>query len=60
MISVDGENYGIIPAAKYEYDPCGNRVSEPAENEYEQPLRFSTKPWDPETVTCPRFMYQVL
>ncbi len=49
MISVDGPNYRILPAARYEYDPCGNRTNEPGENEYEQPLRFSTKPWDPET-----------
>lgn len=49
MISVDGENYGIIPAARYEYDPYGNRVNEPASGEYEQPFQFSTKQRDPET-----------
>jgi|GEM_PF-4340029 len=49
MISVGGANYDILPAARYEYDPYGNRVNEPAANEYEQPLRFSTKQWDPET-----------
>ncbi len=49
MIRVDGENYGIIPAAKYEYDPYGNRVNEPASGEYEQLFRFSTRPYDAET-----------
>ncbi len=49
VISVGGPNYRILPAAQYEYDPYGNRVNEPAANEYEQPLGFSTKPWDPET-----------
>jgi|GEM_PF-6602089 len=49
FISVGGPNYRILPAAQYEYDPYGNRINPPAENEYEQPLRFSTKEWDPET-----------
>jgi len=50
MFVHEGTVYGdLIPAARYEYDPYGNRFNPPAANEYEQPLRFSTKPWDPET-----------
>ena len=34
---------------KYEYGPYGSRVNTPAQDEYEQPFRFSTKQWDDET-----------
>ncbi|TWT45060.1 tRNA(Glu)-specific nuclease WapA precursor [Phycisphaerae bacterium RAS1] len=36
-------------AVTYEYDPYGNRVNTPTEGELEQPIRFSTRPFDPET-----------
>jgi RHS repeat-associated protein len=35
--------------AKYEYDPYGRRINAPAQGEYDQPYRFSTKPFDEET-----------
>jgi RHS repeat-associated protein len=35
--------------AAYEYDPYGRRTNTPAEGEYDQPVRFSTKYWDDET-----------
>lgn len=40
-----GQNYGTV-AVQYEYDPFGSRVNTPAQNEYDQPFRFSTKPFD--------------
>ena len=43
-----GANYGDL-AVKYEYGPYGSRVNTPAQDEYEQPFRFSTRQWDDET-----------
>jgi RHS repeat-associated protein len=42
-----GTTYAL--AAKYEYDPYGQRINTPAQGEYDQPYRFSTKPFDPIT-----------
>lgn len=45
--------YAATPAAaikvKYEYDPYGQRTNAAAAGEYDQPFRFSTKPFDAET-----------
>ncbi|TWT45690.1 tRNA(Glu)-specific nuclease WapA precursor [Phycisphaerae bacterium RAS1] len=36
-------------AVKYEYDPYGNRVNTPTSGELDQPMKFSTRPFDAET-----------
>ncbi len=45
--------YAATPAAaikvKYEYDPYGQRTNAAAVGEYDQPYRFSTKPFDAES-----------
>jgi RHS repeat-associated protein len=43
-----GASYGTV-AAHYEYAPFGKRINPASPTEYDQPYRFSSKPFDPET-----------
>jgi hypothetical protein len=43
-----GASYGTV-AAHYEYAPFGKRINTASPTEYDQPYRFSSKPFDPET-----------
>jgi uncharacterized protein RhaS with RHS repeats len=43
-----GASYGTV-AAHYEYAPFGKRINPASPTEYDQPYRFSSKPFDSET-----------
>jgi RHS repeat-associated protein len=43
-----GASYGTV-AAHYEYAPFGKRINTASPTEYDQPYRFSSKPFDSET-----------